>query len=68
MSEQVEILRTGEADRRLLMKLQQRLLTTAAPDPAPVTREDRRLEMAFALVPMALAFLYLTVLMFFLFR
>lgn len=68
MSEQVEILRTPEADRRLLLKLQQRLLTTPVPESAPVTRADRRPELVLALAPMALAFLYLTVLTVLLFR
>ncbi len=68
MSEQVEILSTPEADRRLLLKLQQRLLTTPNPEFAPVTRADRRPELVLALAPMALAFLYLTVLTVLLFR
>ena len=48
--------------------LQQRLLTTPNPEFAPVTRADRRPELVLALAPMALAFLYLTVLTVLLFR
>ena len=62
-------LKTGDADRRLLLKLQHRLLQTPpAEEYAAPQQEDRVLSMVFALAPMSLAFLYLIVLSFFLFR
>lgn len=69
MSEAYTVLKTGDADRRLLLKLQHRLLQSSpnveneAPQP-----EDRTTAMVFALAPMTLAFLYLIVLSFILFR
>lgn len=69
MREAVTVLKTGDADRRLLLKLQHRLLQTPpAEEYAAPQQEDRVLSMVFALAPMSLAFLYLIVLSFFLFR
>ena len=69
MREAVTVMKTGDADRRLLLKLQQRLLQTPpAEEYAAPQQEDRVLSMVFALAPMSLAFLYLIVLSFFLFR
>ena len=61
MSEPVMVLNQNEADRRLLLKLQHRLLRTAsAPETPPAAQEDDRLlALAFCLAPMGLAFLYL---------
>lgn len=69
MREAVTVLKTGDADRRLLLKLQHRLLQTPpAEEYAAPQQEDRVLSMVFALAPMSLAFLYLIVLSFFLLR
>ena len=69
MREAVTVLKTGDADRRLLLKLQHRLLQTPpAEEYAAPQQEERVLSMVFALAPMSLAFLYLIVLSFFLFR
>ena len=69
MREAVTVMKTGYADRRLLLKLQHRLLQTPpAEEYAAPQQEDRVLSMVFALAPMSLAFLYLIVLSFFLFR
>lgn len=69
MREAVTVMKTGDADRRLLLKLQHRLLQTPpAEEYAAPQQEDRVLSMVFALAPMSLAFLYLIVLSFFLFR
>lgn len=60
MSESVMVLNQNEVDRRLLLKLQHRLLRTAAePEPLPAAQEERMLALAFCLAPMGLAFLYL---------
>ena len=61
MSDSVTVLNQNEADRRLLLKLQHRLLRTAdAPETRTAeTEDDRMLALAFALAPMGLAFLYL---------
>ena len=59
MPESVTVIRQNDEDRRLLMKLQHRLLRTPAAESAPVAPEDQRLMLAFALAPMGLAFLYL---------
>lgn len=61
MSDPVLVLHQNEADRRLLLKLQHRLLRTASePEPQTlVTEEDRRLMLLLSLAPMGLAFLYL---------
>ena len=68
MSEPFTVLQTQEADRRLLMKLQYRLLRTPMPqNPAPPEGESA-VSLAFALAPVTLAFIYLIVLSFFLFR
>lgn len=68
MTEPFTVLETTPADRRLLLKLQHRLLGAAAQPDAEAAPEDRRLALIFALAPMAFAFLYLSVLSFFLFR
>lgn len=69
MREAVTVMKTGDADRRLLLKLQHRLLQTPpAEEYAAPQQEERVLSMVFALAPMSLAFLYLIVLSFFLFR
>lgn len=69
MTEAVTVLKTGEADRRLLLKLQHRLLMTpSVRETAPPRSDDRALAMFFALAPMTLAFFYLIVLSVFLFR
>lgn len=69
MSDSVSILKMEDADRRLLLKLQQRLLTTPQPFAQPAEHaESRRLELVFSLAPMVLAFLYLMVLTVFIFR
>ncbi len=69
MSEAFTVLKTGDADRRLLLKLQHRLLQTPPPAESAVPQGDDRLTtMVFALAPMTLAFLYLMILSFFLFR
>ena len=69
MSEPFTVLETSQADRRLLLKLQHRLLgTPPAPEPPEVQAENRRLSLLFALAPMAFAFLYLTVISVILFR
>ena len=69
MSEAYTVLQTGDADRRLLLKLQHRLLQTPPPvRQAPEQSEDRLTAMVFALAPMALAFFYLMILSFILFR
>ena len=69
MSEAFTVLKTGDADRRLLLKLQHRLLQTppSAESSVPQT-EDRLAAMVFALAPMALAFFYLMILSLILFR
>ena len=67
MSEAVSILETREADRRLLMKLQHRLLGTP-PETQVQQPEDRTFALVMALAPMAFAFFYLMVLNFILFR
>ena len=69
MSEAYTVLKTGDADRRLLLKLQHRLLQTlpAAENVAAGTEESVT-SLVFALAPMTLAFLYLIVLSFILFR
>lgn len=61
MPEPVMVLNQNEADRRLLLKLQHRLLRTASePETSPAVQEDDRLlALAFCLAPMGLAFLYL---------
>lgn len=61
MSESVTVLNQNEADRRLLLKLQHRLLRTApVPEQQPLeTEDDRMLALAFCFAPMGLAFLYL---------
>ena len=61
MSDSVVVLQQSEADRRLLLKLQHRLLRTP-PEPEAqtlVTEDDRRLMLLLSLAPMGLAFLYL---------
>ncbi len=69
MSEAFTVLKTGDADRRLLLKLQHRLLQTPpAEEYTAPQQEDRLLSMVFALAPMTLAFLYLMILSFILFR
>ena len=69
MREAVTVMKTGDADRRLLLKLQHRLLQSPPVEEyAAPHQEDRVLSMVFALAPMSLAFLYLIVLSFFLFR
>ena len=69
MSEAFTVLKTGDADRRLLLKLQHRLLQSPPVAESSVPQEDDRLTaMVFALAPMTLAFLYLMILSFFLFR
>ena len=69
MSEAFTVLQTGDADRRLLLKLQHRLLRTPPPAEEPVFEtEDRLPALIFSLAPMTLAFFYLIVLSFFLFR
>ena len=68
MREAVTVLKTGDADRRLLLKLQHRLLQTPPAKQAPEQPEDRVTMMVFALAPMAFAFFYLMMLSFFLFR
>ena len=69
MSEAFTVMKTGDADRRLLLKLQHRLLQTPPPaENAAVQNEERMTAMVFALAPMTLAFFYLIVLSFFLFR
>ena len=69
MSEAYTVLKTGDADRRLLLKLQHRLLQTppAAENVAAGTEESVT-SLVFALAPITLAFLYLIVLSFILFR
>lgn len=69
MSEAFTVLKTGDADRRLLLKLQHRLLQTPPPaENVPAQSEDRLMAMVFALAPMTLAFFYLIILSFILFR
>ncbi len=69
MSQAVTVLETREADRRLLLKLQHRLLRTPPPAEEPVFEaEDRLPALIFSIAPMTLAFFYLIVLSFFLFR
>ena len=69
MSEAFTVMNTGDADRRLLLKLQHRLLQTSpAADNAMPQTEDRLTAMVFALAPMTLAFLYLMILSLILFR
>ena len=69
MSEAYTVLKTGDADRRLLLKLQHRLLQTPpAAEHAAAGTEENVTSMVFALAPMTLAFLYLIVLSFILFR
>lgn len=69
MSEAFTVLKTGDADRRLLLKLQHRLLQTPTPaENAEPQSEDRLTAMLFALAPMTLAFFYLIILSFILFR
>ncbi len=59
MSESVTVLNHNDEDRRLLMKLQHRLLRTPVTESAPAEPDDQRLMLAFALAPMGMAFLYL---------
>ena len=61
MSESVTVLSQNEADRRLLLKLQHRLLRTASePETqSAVQEDDRLLALAFCLAPMGIAFFYL---------
>lgn len=69
MSEAYTVLKTGDADRRLLLKLQHRLLQTPPPaEHAALQPDDRLTAMVFALAPMTLAFFYLIVLSLLLFR
>lgn len=69
MAEAFTVLETRDADRRLLLKLQHRLLRTLPPAEETVPEGDDRLPaLIFALAPMTLAFFYLIVLSFFLFR
>lgn len=68
MSEPFTVLQTQEADRRLLMKLQYRLLRTPMPQNPALPEGESVVSLAFALAPMTLAFIYLIVLSFFLFR
>ena len=69
MREAVTVMKTGDADRRLLLKLQHRLLQTPpSAERAAEQAEDRRLSLIFALAPMTLAFFYLIVLSVLLFR
>ena len=69
MSEPFTVLKTGDADRRLLLKLQHRLLQTPSPaENASARSEDRLMAAVFALAPMTLAFFYLIILSFILFR
>ncbi len=69
MSDAYTVLNTGDADRRLLLKLQHRLLQTPlSEDHTSSQDEDRIMALAFGLAPMALAFLYLMILSFVLFR
>ncbi len=61
MSESVMVLNQNESDRRLLLKLQHRLLRTASNPETQIaeTEDDRLMALAFCLAPMGLAFLYL---------
>ena len=69
MSEAFRIMENSDADRRLLLKLQHRLLQTPPQSQdLPQQTDDRIPAMIFALAPMTLAFFYLIVLSFFLFR
>ena len=68
MSEAFTVMKPGDADRRLLLKLQPRLLQTPPADHAMPQTEDRLTAMVFALAPMTLAFLYLMILSLILFR
>ena len=69
MSEAFTVLETRDADRRLLLKLQHRLLQTPpSAEHSAEQAEDRRLSLIFALAPMTLAFFYLIVLSVLLFR
>lgn len=69
MSEAFTVLNTGDADRRLLLKLQHRLLQNPlSAESAASQSEDRLISMVFALAPMTLAFFYLIILSFILFR
>ncbi len=68
MTESVAVLDTREMDRRLLLKLHHRLLGTMPAEERAAESEHHRLALAASLAPMALAFLYLTVLSIVLFR
>lgn len=70
MTDSVSILHMPDADRRLLLKLQHRLLTAAQPQAEHTAQaeENRRAELAVVLAPMAFAFLYLLVLSVIIFR
>lgn len=68
MNESVTILDSREMDRRLLLKLHHRLLGTMPAEECAADSEAHRFALIFSLAPMALAFLYLTILSFFLFR
>ena len=69
MSEAFRIMESSDADRRLLLKLQHRLLQTPpAQQDLPQQTEDRFPALIFALAPMTLAFFYLIVLSFLLYR
>ncbi len=69
MSQAFTILESRDADRRLLLKLQHRVLQTPSPsESVPPQVEDRLPAIIFALAPMTLAFFYLIVLSFILFR
>lgn len=69
MSEVFTVLNTGDADRRLLLKLQHRLLQTPpSTEHSSARDEDRITALTFALAPMTLAFLYLIILSLILFR
>lgn len=68
MTESVAVLDSREMDRRLLLKLHHRLLGTLPAEERAAESEQNRLALIFSLAPMALAFLYLTVLSVLLFR
>ena len=68
MNESVAVLDTREMDRRLLLKLHHRLLGTMPAEERAAESEQHRIALVVSLAPMALAFLYLTVLSFLLFR
>ena len=68
MTESVSVLDSRELDRRLLLKLHHRLLNTTPQAERAAESENHLFALVFSLAPMALAFLYLTVLSFLLFR